>query len=170
MADMQTPGAINPAEVPGGINSNQEFVIQRLYVKDASFEAPNTPQVFRIEWKPEISLNIQTKNNALENDIHEVILTVTATVKVGETTAFLAEVAQAGIFTIRGFTAEVLGQLLNSYCLSILFPYAREAISDLIVRGGFPPLYLAPMNFDALYQQYQQAQMQQPANATETQQ
>ena len=160
MTDMQNQPL--GQDIPGGINANQEFIIQRLYVKDSSFEAPNTPAVFRIEWKPEIALNIQTKNNALENDIHEVILTVTATVKVGETTAFLAEVAQAGIFTLRGFGEDVLKQILNTYCLSILFPYAREAISDLIVRGGFPPLYLAPMNFDALYQQYLYAQTQQP--------
>lgn len=139
----------------------QEFTIQRLYIKDISYEAPNTPQMFRSEWHPLVSLDISTKVNALEKDIHEVVLSLTATVKLGEQTAFLAEVHQAGIFTIRMFPDDQLKGLLGSYCLNILFPYAREAISDLVVRGGFPALYLAPVNFDALYQQHLQNQQKQ---------
>lgn len=142
-----------------------EFAIQRLYIKDMSYEAPNTPQMFRSEWQPLVSLDIGTKATVLEKDIHEVVLSLTATVKLGEQTAFLAEVHQAGIFTIKFFPEDQMRQLLGSYCLNILFPYAREAVSDLVVRGGFPPLYLAPVNFDALYQQHMQNQ-QQPKTAT----
>lgn len=135
-----------------------EFAIQRIYVKDVSFEAPNTPQTFRSEWKPHVALDIKTSNNGLEEDHHEVVLTVTATVKINDQTAFLAEVHQAGIFMLRAFPADQLKQVLGSYCPNILFPYAREVISDLVTRGGFPPLYLAPINFDLLYQQHMQQQ------------
>lgn len=118
-------------------NNKQEFTIQRIYVKDISYEAPNTPQTFRGEWTPMINLEVDTKANPLESDIHEVVLTVTVTAKLGETTAFLAEVRQAGIFTIRAFPEIEVRHLLGSYCPGMLFPYAREAISDLIVGVDF---------------------------------
>jgi preprotein translocase subunit SecB len=140
--------------------SGSEFAIQRLYLKDVSYEAPNTPKTFREDWQPAVTLDISTHANELEPGLHEVVLAITATSKNGEQTAFLAEVKQAGIFTMRGFTHEQMHHLLGSYCPNILFPYIREAISDLVNRGGFPPLYLAPINFDALYQQHLQQQTQ----------
>ncbi len=148
--------------------TTSQFIIQRLYVKDSSYEAPGTPQIFRLDWAPEVNLDLQTKADTLEPNTFEVILTLTVTVKLGQATAFLVEVRYAGIFTIASFPAEQMQPILKSYCPSILFPYAREAVTDLVTRGGFPPLYLAPINFDALYEQQMQAQAPQPKN-TETQ-
>ena len=159
-ADAKNNAAGNAPGDTGAATENQasEFAIQRIYLKDVSFEAPNTPLVFRDAWQPVVTLDINTKTNMLDKDSHEVVLAVTATVKLGEQTAFLAEVKQAGIFTAHNFPTDQLHHLLGSYCPNILFPYAREAISDLVIRGGFPPLYLAPINFDALYQQHLQQQ------------
>lgn len=136
------------------------FVIQRIYVKDASFEAPHAPQIFKEEWKPEVNVDLQTKTNNLEEGIHEVVLHLTVTVKMGEKTAFLVETQQAGIFTIKGFPQEQTNQALGAMCPTILYPYARETISDLVTRGGFPQLLLAPVNFDALYIQHQKQEQE----------
>jgi len=130
-----------------------QFMIQRIYVKDVSFETKNTPAVFQQEWKPELSLNIQVENKQLDADVFEVVLTVTATVKNMNETAFLVEVKQAGIFTISSAPEQQLAHLLGSFCPSLLFPYAREAITSEVVRGSFPQLILAPINFDAIYMQ-----------------
>lgn len=130
------------------------FEIQRIFVKDISFEAPNTPQTFVEEWKPEVALNLETKSNRLQDNMHEVVLSVTATVTTGKKTAFLIEVQQAGVFVVTGFPDDQLHQMLGSFCPNILFPYAREVVSDMVVRGGFPQLILAPVNFDALYEQH----------------
>lgn len=130
------------------------FEIQRIYVKDISFEAPNTPQTFVEEWKPEVSLNLETKSNRIQDNMHEVVLSVTATVTTDKKTAFLIEVHQAGVFVVHGFPDDQLHQMLGSFCPNILFPYAREVVSDMVVRGGFPQLILAPVNFDALYEQH----------------
>ena len=130
------------------------FEIQRIYVKDISFESPNTPQTFVEEWKPEVSLNLETKSNRIQDNMHEVVLSVTATVTTDKKTAFLIEVHQAGVFVINGFPEDQLHQMLGSFCPNILFPYAREVVSDMVVRGGFPQLILAPVNFDALYEQH----------------
>ena len=130
-----------------------QFMIQRVYVKDVSYETKNTPAVFQQEWKPDLSLNLQVENKQLDENVHEVVLTVTATVKNQEETAFLVEVKQAGIFTIIGAPEQQLAHLLGSFCPSLLFPYAREAISSEVVRGSFPQLVLAPINFDAIYMQ-----------------
>ena len=138
----------------------QNFEIHRLYIKDTSFESPNSPGIFQEEWKPEVNIDIQTKSNILEGDAHEVVLTVTATAKLGEKTAFLVEVQQSGIFALTGFDKDQMGHMLGSFCPNILFPYAREAMSDLTVRGGYPPLYLTPVNFDALYAQHLQQQQE----------
>lgn len=136
-------------------NQAPQFEIQRIFVKDISFEAPNTPQTFVEEWKPEVSLNLETKSNRIQDNMHEVILSITATVNTGKKTAFLIEVQQAGVFRISGFPNDQLHQMLGSFCPNILFPYAREVVSDMVVRGGFPQLILAPVNFDALYEQHQ---------------
>lgn len=131
-----------------------QFEIQRIFIKDISFEAPNTPHTFVEEWKPEVSLNLETKSNRVQDNLHEVVLSITATVTSAKKTAFLIEVHQAGIFIINGFPQDQLHQMLGSFCPNVLFPYAREVISDVVVRGGFPQLILAPVNFDALYTQH----------------
>lgn len=135
------------------LDAEAQFMIQRVYVKDSSFETPNTPGVFQQQWEPELSLDLNTHNNQLEKDVYEVVLTVTATVKNQNAIAFLAEVKQAGIFTIQGAPADQLDHLLGSFCPNILFPYARETITSQVIRGSFPQLVLAPINFDALYMQ-----------------
>jgi preprotein translocase subunit SecB len=130
-----------------------QFMIQRIYIKDSSFEAPNSPACFQQQWEPELTLDLNTQHTQLEANVFEVVLTVTATVKNQNAVAFLAEIKQAGIFTIQGAEGQQLGHLLGSFCPSILFPYAREAITGDVIRGSFPQLVLAPINFDALYMQ-----------------
>lgn len=139
-----------------------QFMIQRVYTKNLSFETTNTPAVFQQRWEPELSLDLNTNHVTLEDSIYEVTLTVTATVKNENTTAFLVEVQQAGIFTIKGAETAQLDHLLGSFCPSILFPYAREAITAEVIRGSFPQLVLAPINFDALYMQQMQNKQQAP--------
>ncbi len=134
-----------------------QFAIQRLYVKDLSFEAPSAPQVFLQEWVPELHMDLQTKSNELGDSNHEVVLIVTVTVKMKEKTIFLVEAHQAGIFTLKNFPKEQTRPMLGSFCPNILYPYAREVITDVVVRGGFPQLYLAPVNFDALFEQHEQS-------------
>jgi preprotein translocase subunit SecB len=135
---------------------NREFALQRIYTKDISFETPNSPDIFQQEWKPESSVNLNTSVNKLSDTAYEVVLTVTVTTKMEEKTAYLAEVKQAGIFGVRGFPDQEMGPLLGSYCPNLIFPYAREAISDLVTKGSFPQLLLQPVNFDGLYAQHQQ--------------
>jgi preprotein translocase subunit SecB len=140
----------------------QQFAIQKIYLKDVSFESPNSPQAFTDgEWKPQINVQINSSHQLISDDTHEVLLNVTVTAKHNEQTAFLAEVKQAGIFTMSGFPQENLAGMLGAYCPETLFPYAREAVSELITKGGFPQLLLAPVNFNALYSQ----QVQQQAEA-----
>jgi preprotein translocase subunit SecB len=133
-----------------------EFNIQRIYVKDISFECPNSPEVFKKEWAPEVSMDIDTKSKKLEEGVYEVTLSLTATAKIGEEVAFLCEVKQAGIFAVSQLEGTQLAHCLNAFCPNILFPYAREAVSSLVTRGTFPQLNLAPVNFDALFQQAMQ--------------
>jgi len=130
-----------------------QFMIQRIYIKDLSYETPNTPKVFQQQWEPELNLELNTTSTELEANVYEVVLTVTATVANQKATAFLVEVKQAGIFTIQGAAGPQMDHLLNSFCPNILFPYAREAITSQVIRGSFPQLVLAPINFDALYMQ-----------------
>ena len=135
-------------------NANDtQFMIQRVYLKDLSYETPNTPAVFQQQWEPELNLEINTTHTKLEAGVYEVILSVTATVSNQKATAFLVEVKQAGIFTIQNAPENQLDHLINSFCPNILFPYAREAITSQVIRGSFPQLVLAPINFDALYMQ-----------------
>lgn len=141
-------------EVPA--DNDKQFSIQKIYTKDLSFETPNSPKIFTQAWQPSLDVNLATQSNALEDDVFEVVLSITATVKLGEEIAYLVEVQQAGIITANGFEQEELAPLLGSFCPNILFPYAREVISDLVSKGGFPQLILAPINFDALYLQKQQ--------------
>ncbi len=149
--------------------SGQVFRIQKLYLKDVSFESPQTPALFVKSpgWKPEVSLHLNTDQEVLENDLYEVVLTLTVTVKSGEETAYLIELKQGGLFTLKGFDESTLNGMLYSFCPNILFPYAREEISSLVSKGGFPQLLLEPVNFDALYAQHVQA-ARQNAPAPET--
>jgi len=142
-----------------GKQSERQLALQKLYVKDVSFETPNSPTVFTLKWEPTVEFNLNTHANTLQDDVYEIALTVTVTVKLEDKTAYLVEVCQAGIFSLVGFSNAELGPLVGSYCPNILFPFAREAVSDLVIKGGFPPMLLAPVNFDALYAQHlQQAQ------------
>ncbi|MBE0440091.1 MAG: protein-export chaperone SecB [Gammaproteobacteria bacterium] len=143
------------------------FVIQKIYTKDISFETPSTPDIFREEWKPQLDLQLGNEYTRVDEDNHEITLTVTVTAKVGEKIAFLAEVKQAGIFSLTGYSDQEMGPLVGSYCPNTLFPFAREVISDIVLKGGFPQLVLAPVNFDALYMnQIEQAKQQAAAKQT----
>ncbi|MGD9426415.1 protein-export chaperone SecB [Pantoea sp. NSTU24] len=140
-------------------NTNEmQFQIQRVFTKDISFEAPNAPQVFQKEWEPDVKLDLDTASSQLADEVYEVVLRVTVTANVGEETAFLCEVQQAGIFTISGIEGTQMAHCLGAYCPNILFPYARECITSLVSRGTFPQLNLAPVNFDALFMNYLQQQ------------
>jgi len=145
--------ADNPSEATQQ-GSQQQFAIQKLYLKDVSFESPSSPAMFTREWQPEVNLDMNTNTQALSEGVYNVVLSLTVTVKNSDQTAFLVEVQQAGIFTVKGFAENEMGHMLGSFCPNILFPYAREAISDLVTKGGYPPLLLAPVNFDALYAQH----------------
>lgn len=137
----------------------QTFEIQKIFMKDSSFESPNTPFIFRATWQPEVAQQIGNRSAKLKDDnSYEVVLTITMTVKLGDKTAYLVEVHQAGIFKITGYSETELAGLLGSFCPNILFPYASQAISDAVVKGGFPQLLLPPINFDALYAGYMQQQ------------
>ena len=137
------------------------FVIQKIYTKDISFETPNSPEIFRDEWKPQLDLQLGNEYVRIDDDNHEITLTVTVTAKVEDKVAFLAEVKQAGIFSLTGYSDQEMGPLVGSYCPNTLFPFAREVISDIVLKGGFPQLVLAPVNFDALYMnQIEQAKKQ----------
>ena len=135
-----------------------QFAIQRIYVKDLSFEAPGSPTVFLEKWEPQVTLDLNSKAQPLNDSVYEVVLSLTVTTKAGDKTAYLVEVQQAGIFSAAGFSEAELGSLLGSHCPNILFPFAREVVSDLVTRGSFPQLILNPINFDALYaRQHQKA-------------
>ncbi|WP_127556122.1 protein-export chaperone SecB [Saccharospirillum alexandrii] len=130
-----------------------QFAIQRIYTRDVSFESPNAPAIFREEWKPQIKLDLNTRTRTLDENVVEVVLIITVEAKIGEKTAFLTEVQQAGVFTVAGFPDETRDQMIGAYCPSVLFPYAREAVDTAVTKGSFPALMLAPVNFDALYLQ-----------------
>lgn len=146
-------------------NPDMSFQIQRIYTKDISFEAPSAPLVFQKEWEPEVKLDLDTASSQLAEDVYEVVLRVTVTAMLGEETAFLCEVQQAGIFNVIGLDGSQMAHCLGAYCPNILFPYARECITSLVTRGTFPQLNLAPVNFDALFMNYlqQQAEVEQGA-------
>lgn len=153
-----------PGQQQGG---DQQFQVQKIYLKDASFETPNAPGIFTHDWDPKINVELNTRAERVDEGVYESVVTVTVTAKLEETTAYLCEVQQAGVFTIQGVEGERLNALLGGYCPQILFPYAREAVSELVAKGGFPQMLLAPVNFDALYaQQRAQQQQQQQQGAT----
>ena len=129
----------------------QRVTIQRIYLKDLSFEAPNTPDTFQLKWQPQLHLDLNSTTKDLKENHYEVALRITATVKNDDKVVFLIEAVQAGIFLVEGLSGQVLEHCLKSYCLSVLFPYGREVISDVVSRATFPQFILSPINFDALY-------------------
>lgn len=139
-------------------NNQPHFSIEKLYVKDASLELPNAPQIFLERETPQIEVQLSTEAKVIDEGVHSVNISATITAKIGEKTVFLVEVTQGGVFSIRNVPAEDLDSILGIACPNILFPYAREVVSDLVNRAGFPPVILAPINFEALYQQRQQQQ------------
>lgn len=154
------------ANANGAENNQPQFHLQRIYVKDLSFESPKSPAVFQGEWNPHVSLDLNTRNTQLQDGIHEVVLSLSATVTNGEEEViFIAEVQQAGIFAITGLDEDSMRHTLGAFCPNILFPYAREAIDNLVMRGSFPALMLAPVNFDALYAQSEQRRAAEAAEA-----
>ena len=156
MAEEQTPEAVTSPQEGAGA----QFQIQKLYTKDVSLELPNAPQIFRESGQADVKMTLSQRVEGLGDNAHEIVLTVTVTATVGERTAYLVEVAQAGIFLIAGFNDQALHAVVNTLCPGTLFPYARQTIAALVGDAGFPPLTLQPVNFDQLYAQ----RLQQIAN------
>jgi len=149
------------AEETQAAQSNNEdrqpgFGIEKIYVKDLSLEIPNAPQVFTQRETPQLSVELSNATSQLDEGVFETVITVTVTSKIGDKTAFLVEVAQAGIFQIRNIPQDNIEMILGVTCPNILFPYARETVSDVVTRAGFPPVLLNPINFEALYAQQRQ--------------
>ncbi|MEO8804234.1 MAG: protein-export chaperone SecB [Rudaea sp.] len=143
--------------LPNDPNAAQ-LTLQKVYIKDASFEVPGAPQIFQEPGQPQIQLNLSQKIGTIAADVYEVVLTVTVTCKLEEKTAYLAEVQQAGVFGVNGFDDANRDAILSTYCPNTLFPFARQAVSDLIQNGGFPPFLMQPINFEALYAEQMQRQ------------
>ena len=142
----------NENEVAGGIDPNgPQLQLQSVYLKDCSYEAPNGPRV-QGEWNPQINLDLHTGVQPISTDVSEVVLTVTVSAKQGELTLFLVEVKQAGVFIMKNLAEPDVKRSIASICPSVLFPYARAAVSSLVTQGGFPQFLLPPVNFEALYQ------------------
>ena len=147
-----------PAQQADQEQNQPGFGIEKIYIKDLSLEIPNAPQIFIQRESPQVGIELSNAATMLEEGVFEVVVTVTVTSKIEEKTVFLVEVAQAGIFQIRNVPAENLEIIVSVTCPNILFPYAREAVSDLVTRAGFPPVLLNPINFEALYAQQIQKQ------------
>ncbi|MEX1670324.1 protein-export chaperone SecB [Zhongshania guokunii] len=146
-----------------------KFALQRIYTKDVSFESPASPLIFTKAWKPKIQVDLNTRSKAVADNTYEVVLTVTITAKLeDDETAFLVEIHQAGLFMAEGIEGEQLRQLLGIACPNMLFPYLREAVDSLVVKGGFPALALQPVNFEALYRQAEEAAARQAEAASTT--
>ncbi len=151
-----------------GATSNQaegmaQLNLQKIYLKDVSFEVPNAPQVFQLQGQPNVELNLSQRVNQLGDDAFEVVLSVTVTCKIEDKTAYLAEVHQAGIFGVAGFEPAAQENVLATYCPNVLFPYVRQIVSDMVQNGGFPPLFLQPINFDAIYAEQVRRRAEAPA-------
>jgi preprotein translocase subunit SecB len=143
-------------EQPTPAAPQKQLLLQKIYVKDLSFESPKAPKIFTQNVSPQTQLNVRSGAQQVAQDTHEVTLTITVEAKDKDSTLFLAEVAQSGIFVIQGYTADEQQILLGSFCPNTLFPFAREAIADLVTKGGFPQLLLQPLNFDAIFAQAMQ--------------
>jgi|KBSMisStandDraft_5_1062788.scaffolds.fasta_scaffold105005_4 preprotein translocase subunit SecB len=142
-------------------NNQPVFSIEKVYMKDLSLEIPNAPQIFLERESPQIDIQLHHNSSGIEEGVFQTVLTVTVTAKVGEKTMFLVEAASAGIFVVKNIPEQEMQPVLGIACPNILYPYVREVISDIVVRAGFPPVILAPVNFEAIYQAQAQAQLQQ---------
>jgi len=145
--------------------ASAQFSIDKIYVKDLSLENPGAPQSFQMAEAPQVEIGLRTRAEQVAQDTYECVLTITVTARTGDKTVFLVEAAQAGIFSIRGVPANHLQPVLAIHCPAVLFPYARETVASATMHAGFPPVHLAPINFEALYQQ-QLAQASAGAPAT----
>jgi preprotein translocase subunit SecB len=152
-------------QAPSGQDSTPVFNIEKIYIKDLSIEVPNAPHCFLERESAEINLQMHSSGEAIGDDVFHVVLTLTVTAKIGEKTQFLIEVAQSGIFTLRNVPTTEVEPIIAVACPNILFPFARETVSDAVTRAGFPPVLLAPVNFEAIYRE---RQMQQPAGSQDT--
>ncbi|MDD2885017.1 MAG: protein-export chaperone SecB [Dechloromonas sp.] len=141
-------------------NNPPSFGIEKLYVKDLSLEVPNAPAIFLEQDAPEVNIQLNTSGQMVGENAYEVVLTVTVTAKLGEKTVFLVEVGQAGVFRIVNVPDEQIEPLIAIACPNVLFPYAREAVSDAVVRAGFQPIVLQPVNFEGMYMQRMQEQQE----------
>ena len=169
MSESQDTGDNGAAS--GGEKGQVQFRIERLFLKDSSFESPNSPEVFIKQWRPEIKVDINTRANSLGEDLQEVILTATITATLDdEMVGFIVEVQQAGIFLIQGAEPAQLSQIIGIACPNTLFPYLRESIDNMLVKGGFPALQLAQVNFEALYVQAMQEREQREQAGSDGQQ
>ncbi|OCG60847.1 protein-export chaperone SecB [Gilliamella sp. GillExp13] len=144
-----------------------QFAIQRIYTKDVSFETNNVPEIFTKQWQPELNLELNSSSQVLSENVYEVVLRVTVTVKQQNEVVYICEVTQAGIFSLVGFDEGQIQHCVGAYCPNILFPYAREVISSLVNKGTFPQVNLEPVNFEALFMNYIQ-QQQAEAESKET--
>ena len=167
MADNDTngSGADQGKEVQG-----PQFVLQRIYLKDCSFESPRSPQSFKNEWQPKINFDVKTRSTEVDENVFEVVLSLTVEAKLEDQVAFVVEVQQGGVFTCKDFEALALEQVLHTMCPNILYPYAREAVDNLVVKGSFPALMLAPINFELLYAQQKEQQQKQASDTPEAEQ
>ncbi|EMP55230.1 protein-export chaperone SecB [Marinobacter koreensis] len=155
-------------QAAGNDNQNQpQFALQRIYVKDLSFESPNSPLVFQEQWQPQVNLDLNTSHEKVSDNQYEVVLSLTVTTKIGDKVAYIVEIQQAGVFLVHGIEGPQLGQMLGAYCPTILFPYARESIDNVVNKGSFPALMLAPVNFDAIYAQALQRKQQEAEGGAE---
>jgi len=159
MAEDTKTGSTSSGAAPGQ-NQGPEFAIQKIYIKDLSFEAPGSPAGFLKDWKGETNVQLNTKARQLNDQegVFEVELGLTVTTSNQGETAYLVEVKQAGVFVARGFPEDQRGHLLGAYCPNLLFPFVREVVADMVLKGGFPQLLLQPINFDALCAQHQNEQ------------
>lgn len=146
--------------------AQQVFNIQKIYTKDISFESPNAPEIFSTEFQPKLSIDLNVESQSLDDSTYHVVLRITVTTKVDDRTAFLCEVEQGGIFSLSGFSEAEMGYLLGAQCPNVLFPYAREVVSDLVAKGGFPQLLLEPVNFEGMYQEHLQSAQTNEASPT----
>ena len=154
----------NQQEAAAGQAAQPELAIKKTYIKDISFETPMGVEAFTTQGQPQVNLQVTSKSKSLGEDTFEVVLSLTITAKVEEKVAYLVEVHQATLFVVKGFAEEQLKHILGAVCPNFIFPYAREAIDGIVVKGGFPPLALAPIDFDAVYRQSQQAQQSDTVN------
>ncbi|GAA4857595.1 protein-export chaperone SecB [Luteimonas vadosa] len=160
--------ALNGGAAPAEANTGPQFSVEKIYVKDVSYEAPNSPQAFNEQEQPQLQMNLNQRVQRLNENAYEVVLGITLTCKIGEDkTIYVVEVQQAGVFGLAGFDEQTLDAMLGTHCPTVLYPYARQTIGDLISAGGFPPFLLQPINFEALYAEGLRQRAAQPQPGTD---